>query len=178
MKTRFFWAYIIVLVFSPFVIASPDRDDMKYTDGKVKKVRDEWVESHNKLVEVVDEKTVQIKELQASVNKSDKVLNNRIEELQASVNELQAKVESLWEKGATIGRKGDKTDIKANVALWITIPIVMVICGVLGFAFWPRKSKSVPVSAARSDQRKCPRCGWEHDPSDTVCKNPNCKTQF
>ena len=164
MKAKFFWVYIIVLVFSPFVIASPDRDDMKYTDGKVKKVRDEWVESHNKLVEVVDEKTVQIKELQASVN------------------ELQAKVDSLWEKGATnletIGRKGDKTDIKANVALWITIPIVMVICGVLGLAFWPRKSKPVPISATRSDQHKCPRCGWEHDPSDTVCKNPNCKTQF
>lgn len=164
MKAKFFWTYIIVLVFSPFVIASPDSDDMKYTDGKVKKVRDEWVESHNKLVEVVDEKTVQIKELQASVN------------------ELQAKVDSLWKKGATnletIGRKGDKTDIKANVALWITIPIVMVICSILCFAFWPRKSKSVAISSARSDQYKCPRCGWEHDPSDTVCKNPNCKTQF
>ncbi len=25
---------------------------------------------------------------------------------------------------------------------------------------------------------KCPRCGQEHAPGDTICKNPNCKTQF
>ena len=164
MKAKFFWVYIIVLVFSPFVIASPDRDDIKYTDGKVKKVRDEWVESHNKLVEVVDEKTVQIKELQASVK------------------ELQAMVDSLKE-GSTIklediGREGDKTAIKANIALWISIPIVIVVCGILCLVFWPRKSKSVSINPALSDKHKCPRCGWEHSPEDTVCRNPNCRTQF
>ena len=164
MKAKFFWTYIIVLVFSPFVIASPDGDDMEYTDNKVLEVRNFLVGIHNDLVLVVDKHSAQI------------------EELKASVKELQARVDSLWEKGATnletIGRKGDKTDIKANVALWITIPIVMVICSILCFAFWPRKSKSVAISSVRSDQHKCPRCGWEHDPSDTVCKNPNCKTQF
>lgn len=171
MKAKFFWAYIIVLVFSPFVNASPDRDDMTYTDNKVQEVRGYLVEAHNNLVSVVDKHSVQIEELQASVK-----------ELQASVNKLQARVDSLWEKGVTnletIGRKGDKTDIKANVALWITIPIVMVICSILCFAFWPRKSKPVAISSARSDQHKCPRCGWEHDPDDTVCRNPNCRTQF
>ena len=163
MKAKFFWAYIIVLVFSPFVNASPDREDMKYTDKKVQEVRDYLVEAHNDLVRVVDKHSAQIEKLQASVNK----LQERVDSLEKSATNLE-----------TIGRKGDKTDIKANVALWITIPIVMVICSILCFAFWPRKSKSVAISSARSDQHKCPRCGWEHDPDDTVCRNPNCRTQF
>jgi hypothetical protein len=171
MKAKFFWTYIIVLVFSSFVIASPDRDDMKYTDRKVKDLRDEWKYHNDLLVDAVNEKKAQIEGLQASVKG-----------LQASVEELQARVDSLWKKEAknleTIGRKGDKTDIKANVALWITIPIVIVICSILCFAFWPRKSRAASLSPTLSDQHKCPRCGWEHGPNDTVCRNPNCKTQF
>ena len=165
MKTKFFWAYIIVLVFSSFVNASPDKDDMKYTDEKVTELRNYLVKYHNMLVENVNGKKVQIEELQKSVK-----------ELQARVD----RVDGLREKGAanleTVGRKGDITDIKANVALWITIPIVMVICGILCFAFWPRKSKSVAISSARPDPHKCPRCGTEHAPGETVCKH--CQTQF
>ena len=167
MKAKFFWAYIIVLVFSPFVNASPDRDDMKYTDKLVNEVRNYLVEKHNKLVGAVDERTKQIEELEVSVNK-----------LQERVDRLEKDVKDLKNIGQNIGLKGDQTDIKANVALWITIPIVMVICGVLCLAFWPRRSKSATINSTRSDQHKCPRCGWEHDPGDTVCKNPNCKTQF
>ena len=163
MKAKFFWAYIIVLVFSPFVNASPDRDDMKYTDKKVQEVRDYLVEAHNDLVRVVDKHSAQIEKLQASVNK----LQERVDSLEKSATNLE-----------TIGRKGDKTDIKANVALWITIPIVMVICSILCLTFWPRKSRVASLSLTLSDKHKCPRCGWKHDPGDTVCKNPNCKTQF
>lgn len=178
MKTRFFWACVISLACVPLANAynhNDAREALRTTiDGINTRLDD--------LRSCTDKNNARINDLHASTTKSDNVLSNRIEVLQASVNELQAKVDSLWEKGATdletIGRKGDKTDIKANVALWITIPIVMVICSILCFAFWPRKSKSLAISSARSDQNKCPRCGWEHDPDDTVCRNPNCRTQF
>ena len=167
MKAKFFWAYVLVLAFSPFVNASPDSDDMVYTDNKVKEVREYFVGEHNTLVTTVDNHTAQINNHTA-----------QIEELKASVNKLQAKVDIL-EKGAkNLENSGDKTDIKANVALWITIPIGMVICCILCLAFWPRRSKSSTINPTRSKQNKCPRCGWEHDPGDTVCKNPNCTIQF
>ena len=49
----------------------------------------------------------------------------------------------------------------------------------IGWLFWPRKMALPPSSSINSSTRpKCPRCGWEHDPADTICKNPDCKTQF
>lgn len=168
MKTRFFCTCVMALVLSPFVKA--EWGDKAYSDRRLSEEIRPIKHDINSLTEGTSSNT-----------KAIKTLNERIQKLESDVNRLQKRVDSL-EKGATnlesIGRKGDKTDIKANVALWITIPIVMVICCVLGLAFWPRKSKPVTISSARSDQHKCPRCGWEHDPSDTVCKNPNCKTQF
>lgn len=168
MKTRYFWICVMVFVLSPFAKAESNKD---YSDRRLS----EEIEPIKRIINSLNEGT-------RSNTEAIKALTERIQKLESDVSSLQKNVDSRWKKGVTnletIGRKGDKTDIKANVALWITIPIVMVICGVLGLAFWPRKSKSVAISSVRSDQHKCPRCGWEHDPSDTVCKNPNCKTQF
>ncbi len=168
MKARFFLLFVTIFTVSQFAKAESDK---VYSDRRLSEAISPIKYDINSWTKVTSSNTKEIK-----------VLNERIQKLESDVSSLQEKVDSLWKKGATnletIGRKGDKTDIKANVALWITIPIVMVICGVLGLAFWPRKSKPVPISATRSDQHKCPRCGWEHDPDDTVCRNPNCKVQF
>ena len=167
MKTRYFRICVMVLVLSPFAKAESDKD---YSDRRLSEEIGPIKSNIRRLIDGIGRHTEAIN-----------TLNERIQRLESDVSRLQGKVDSL-EKGATnletIGRKGDKTDIKANVALWITIPIVMVICSILCFAFWPRKSKPVTISSARSDQNKCPRCGWEHDPDDTVCRNPNCRTQF
>lgn len=168
MKTRFFWTCAMALVLSPFVKA--EWGDKAYSDRRLSEEIRPIKRDINSLTEGTSSNT-----------KAIKALNERIQKLESDVSRLQGKVDSL-EKGATnletIGRKGDKTDIKANVALWITIPIVMVICGVLGLAFWPRRSKTGAKSVVPANQNKCPRCGWEHDLGDTVCKNPACKTQF
>ncbi len=167
MKARFFLLFVTIFTVSQFAKAESDK---AYSDRRLSEEIRPIRRDINSLTEGTSSNT-----------KAIKALNERIQKLESDVSRLQGKVDSL-EKGATnletIGRKGDKTDIKANVALWITIPIVMVICSILCFAFWPRKSKSVAISSARSDQHKCPRCGWEHDPDDTVCRNPNCRTQF
>ena len=168
MKTNFFLAGIMVLAYVPFVNAYNDNDARKAlrttTDGIIRRYDN-----------IIDGVNRRLDELRSSTNKKDEALNRRIDELQASVSKLQKRVDSLWEKGAT---NLDKADTKANVALWITIPIVMVVCGILCLAFWPKRSKSLPPNPALSDKLKCPRCGWEHAPGDTVCKNPKCKTQF
>lgn len=64
-----------------------------------------------------------------------------------------------------------------------------IIVGVLGIALvcvavYRRKgvqSLSSPATIADTSpvtRLKCPRCGMEHASDDTICKNPNCKTQF
>ena len=169
----------MVLAYVPFVNAYNDNDARKALRTTISEINDN-IDNLRASAARDDEAlssriNKSLDELRTSIAKKDKDLSSRIDELQASVNELQERVDSLWEKGAT---NLDKTDIKANVALWITIPIVMVICGILCLAFWPRRSKAATTNSTRADQHKCPRCGWEHDPGDTVCKNPNCKTQF
>lgn len=67
---------------------------------------------------------------------------------------------------------------RGSVARWVLLLTAVVVCVILCFMFWPRKSNSGTVRHASSDKSRCPRCGWEHGPNDTICRNPNCKTQF
>lgn len=182
MKTRFFLVGIMALACVSIVNAYDDddaRDALRTTIESINGSLDELRSS----VRSADNQNVK------NLNKLrtyDEALSNRIEELQVTVSNLQAKVDRM-------GRKGNKTDELAtpdkhgfaiasddnsNVALWITIPIVMAICGFLFLVFRSRRSKSSAINHTRSEHNKCPRCGWEHDPGATVCKNPNCKTQF
>jgi len=179
MKTRFLWACIIALVYAPLVNAY-NHDDARYALQST-------IDDINSRISGIQGEIVSVRE---SVASGDATLNDqikkrldelrdsttkRIDELQASVSNLQAKVDSLWENGAT---SLDKTNVKANVALWITIPVVLVVCGILCLVFWPRKPMQTAQNPVSPVNNKCPRCGWEHDPDDTVCKNPKCKTQF
>ncbi len=157
--------------------ASPDKDDMKSTDGKVANVQKQ-VSGHEE----------RIKKLEASVKKDSDEQNKKIADLEKKVGNLSGKLAELkeWseEKWNTGKRELEKVNAKAkdgkeksNLALWILVPVVAVVLVVLVFFFWPRK----PVSSAGPgafDRPKCPRCGWEHAPGDTICKNPACKTQF
>ena len=130
---------------------------------------------------------------------SDRRLNERVEPLENKVRELenqllaiQMAVSNYWDTGvknmdalqAAVTETEQKIkdikskpngDSKGTVALWITIPTALILVFFLSLAFWPKKTGSLTVQA---NKHKCPRCGWEHDPGDTVCRNPNCRTQF
>ena len=137
MKTRFFLVGIMALACVSIVNAYDDddaRDALRTTIESINGSLDELRSS----VRSADNQNVK------NLNKLrtyDEALSNRIEELQVTVSNLQAKVDRM-------GRKGNKTDELAtpdkhgfaiasddnsNVALWITIPIIMAICG---FLFW------------------------------------------
>lgn len=158
--------------------AKPDKDDSKYTDEKVGKVQKT----------VVDHET-RIKALETSVKKDSEEQNRRIAELEKKVDSLSKDLAALdnWAKekwGIGVkeleeaNKKAEKGVRKSSYSLWLLMPVSIVILAVLGFAFWPRKTVPPSVPPESFDRPKCPRCGWEHDPGDTVCKNPNCKTQF
>lgn len=178
MKTNLLLIFLaICFIVSPNAFASRDKDDTKYTDEQVAKVQKQ-VSGHEE----------RIKELEKSVNEDSDEQNKRIAELERKVEDLSGKLAELkeWgeEKWTTGKRELEKANEKAkdgseksNLALWILVPVVAVVLVVLGFFFWPRKPVSPPSSDV-SARPKCPRCGCEHDPSDSICKNPACKTQF
>lgn len=154
MKRKFFWACVLVLVLSPFAKAESDK---AYSDRRLSE---------------------EIRPIKHDI----KALNERIQKLESDVSSLQKKVDSLWDKGSknidALDSKVNVTDRNANIALWISLSIVLSVCGTLCLVFWPRKSKTIAINPTLSDKHKCPRCGWEHGPEDTVCRNPNCRTQF
>lgn len=157
MKKKIIFSSIMFLVISPFAKAEWYTSDRVYSDRRLSE---------------------EIRPIKRNIE----ALNDRIQKLESDVSSLQKKVDSLRDKGAknidALDSKVQGTGRNANIALWISLSIVLSICGTLCLVFWPRKSKTIAINPTLSDKHKCPRCGWEHDPGDTVCKNPNCRTQF
>lgn len=176
MNTRILIIALAICLFTTLVTyAKPDKDDSKYTDEKVAKV-EKTVSAHE----------TRIKALETSVKNDSEEQNKRIAELEKQVDDLSKDLATLdkWAKekwGIGVQELEKVKDQEPKVPFWtklLLFAVAAVILAVLGFAFWPRKTVSPSASAESSDRPKCPRCGWEHDPKDTVCKNPNCKTQF
>lgn len=118
-----------------------------------------------------------VEELEKRLATADKKIADQSKQIQT----LREWVEEKWELGkgelARANEKADQGIRTGSYSLWLIIPISAAILVVLGFFFWPRKTVSSPMVNV-SGRPKCPRCGWEHDPADTACKNPACKTQF
>ena len=169
MKARFFLLFVTIFTVSQF--AKAEWGDKAYSDRRLSEEIRPIKHDINSLTEGTSSNT-----------KAIKALNERIQKLESDVSRLQKKVDSLWDKGAknldALDNKVKGTDRNANIALWISLSIVLSVFGVLCLVFWPRKSKVASPNPTLSDKHKCPRCGWEHDPDDTVCRNPNCRTQF
>ena len=168
MKARFFLLFVTIFTVSQFAKAESDKD---YSDRRLSEAINPIKSDIRDLTEGIGNHTETIR-----------TLTERIKRLETDVSNLQQEIDSLWNKGAKnfddLDTKVKGTDRNANIALWISLSIVLSVCGILCLVFWPRKSKAASLNPTLSDKPKCPRCGWEHDPGATVCKNPNCKTQF
>jgi hypothetical protein len=118
-----------------------------------------------------------VEELEKRLAAADKIIADQSKQIQT----LREWVEDKWELGkgelARANEKADQGIRTGSYSLWLIIPISAAILFVLGFFFWPRKTVSA-LAVDVSGLPKCPRCGREHDPADTICKNPACKTQF
>ena len=168
MKARFFLLFVTIFTVSQFAKAESDK---AYSDRRL-----------SEEIEPIKCGIYSLTEAASSNTKSINVLNERIQKLESDVSRLQKTVDSRWDKGVknldALDSKVKGTVRNANIALWISLSIVLSVCGTLCLVFWPRKSKTIAINPTLSDKHKCPRCGWEHGPEDTVCRNPNCRTQF
>lgn len=153
MKKKIIFAFIIFLVISPSVEA------LEWWPWSKLKEQEKKIESLEKKIEFLKkEQEIKIKEKDAE--------NKRLEDKIKRSNEIDVQTND----GKNKGKNNDR-----GLVQWFIIPIFLILVGLLCFVFWPLKTKATPVSP---NKNKCPRCGWEHDPGDTVCKNPNCRTQF
>ena len=169
-----------LVVFSFLFAASLARgDEAARIEAKVKPVRDQ-VARHEQ----------RIKALESSVKSDSENQNKRLDELKSTVdqqttaiNQLIGQLREAQEKLAitakTIDEVGGKTEGNrrwVRILRSVMIPVALIVLAVVGFAFWPRKTVAASSSVEAPARPKCPRCGWEHDPDETICKN--CKIQF
>lgn len=117
----------------------------------------------------VDERIVAVKGVVTDSSADIELLKKEIGEIKNTISRSQSR---YGESDAALAPHRYPWEI------WLAIAI-------LGFFIWVRTGSKIVTAQASQKQTevdsnlpKCPRCGQEHDPTDTVCKNPNCKTQF
>lgn len=104
---------------------------------------------------------------------------DKINELVAGLNDVRRKLDSKSKDIKKLPLEGGPYPPIGLVALWILLPIVLLLLLVGGYLFWPHhETGQTLASQSKSGLPKCPCCGWEHDPSESVCRNPRCKTHF
>lgn len=157
--------------------AKLDKDDSAYTDKQV-----------GALTERVEEDEKRIVDLEKREKENNDGQAERIRELEGEVNRLSSELAELkkwgedkWSVGKEELSRANQTAVdgnaKGNLALWILLPVAALVLLFAVFFFWPRKRDGQSSTPLEPGSRpKCPRCGWEHDPGDTACKNPACKT--
>lgn len=103
-----------------------------------------------------------------------------VEEMRRKINNLNSQNSQLEGEKIKLENELDETRSIAksrhtilSIIFFIALGIIVLIIG--GFAFIARATKRAPAKMS-NDSLHCPRCGWEHRPEETICKN--CKTHF
>lgn len=164
-------SFLVFVLFLLAAMACHAESDKAYADRRIR-------ESEGKISKVTLQQNTEIANLQNRVDKLEESLQTQA----ATINQLIEQLENLQSKLGENAEKINKLDTKTEkvgkrwvIALWVGIPIIVIVLLGLAFLFLPTPSRPASDGSGRP---KCPRCGWEHAPGDTVCKNPACKTQF
>ena len=164
MKNIIHFLFFAVVFFStPYTMAEWDKD---YTDRMFRE---------------------RFEPFRTTMNDNVKIYNGRLEGIDKSITELEATVKKLKSAIESLSERVSDLDGKPPITYGSLLPawvlaIIVLVCLIVVFfvflLFWPQKKECRSVPKDSSSRPKCPRCGWEHDPDDTVCKNPVCKTHF
>lgn len=104
----------------------------------------------------------------------------QVSKLESQVRKLNTQVSELREENKKLKKERDEAEsvaksryITLSIFAYTALGIAILLIG--GFVFMVRPIKRAPAKMS-NDSLHCPRCGWEHRPEETVCKN--CKTHF
>ena len=175
MNMRFTIIFVFCIFCSSFSFAESDRD---YTNKKLKDV-------YAKFKEISEQVEYVNVLLNQQFNRASKT-NDEISKIQSSIANIQQKLEEVEKKVDSnikdTGNIAGTTKKHTVLTLIILIPIAIIVIAFLIYLFYPSQAKKEMDSAIAStiknnvSQSKCPMCGWEHAPDETVCKN--CGTKF
>ena len=107
-------------------------------------------------------------------------LQVEIDSLKSGNSQLKSENESLKSGNSQLNAEIKRLKAKRSWP-WIVLAFVVGCLSVFLLSLICIRSPKSNVTASPhlgNGLPKCPRCGMEHDPGDTVCKNPKCKTQF
>ena len=140
--------------------------DRDYTDRKFREQFEPFQNTMNRNVEIYNQR---LRDIDDSIAK----LETTVKELQAANKDLAKRVSDIDGKPLP-----DPGPLLPSWALYIIMTVCAIVIAFVILVFWPQRKSNSSTSVGPTSRPKCPYCGWEHDPGDTICKNPNCKTQF
>ena len=104
----------------------------------------------------------ELREVNSKLERSEQAnlsLQNEIKDLEQQIKDLEEEVEKQgWRWKA----------ILLGIGLLIGLPTVYLMAPSL------KTNKAEP----QKDLKNCPQCGWDLEPKQSVCDNPDCKLRF
>lgn len=146
------------------IISVPD------TSGKAEAGKKQEVESLKEKLKTLQENNENLQvELQAEQTKNAK-LKSALEKKKQDNDNLSEQVKVLQKQIKDLQEEGHILRYQILIAV-LSIAIVFLV--IVAWVCWVRMSTQV---IHIEDHTKCPFCGWEHDPEETVCRH--CNTKF
>ena len=196
MKTHALLLCAICLMVSSPAYAKRDKDDSDYTD-KIARELQTGIDRANgridglksKQAEVDREQSQNIVSLERRASGSEKriadiekkIQSQRLAGRERADAKTSAEVKDEVPEDASEIEDRVKS-VEREIRTWKRLSFGLIAAVTVLFlsnVVRPRKAiVSSPIESRASSRPKCPRCGQEYDSGDTVCKNPNCKTQF
>ena len=100
-------------------------------------------------------------------------LKGQVEKLTTERDKLKEDVEILTQERDNASTKAEARYFTLSIIAYTALALGVIF--IVGFFLLARNARK-KVSVSTQDNLHCPRCGWEHRPEETVCKN--CKTHF
>ena len=172
MKTKI--SIVAFVLFLLGAMACRAESDKNYTNRRIEEVEARMTDVNSWQNSEIGKLQKHVATLENSIQSQANTINQLIEQLE----HLQNKLGENAEKINKLDTETEKVGKRWVLALWVGIPVVVLLLLGLILLFIPASSRSSNNRQGDNERLKCPRCGWEHDPGDTVCKNPACKTQF
>ena len=166
-----------LLALSPLVHAS----EQDRIDARIKTVKTQ-VSEHDKRIKKLEDSVKADSQEQnkkiAALEERQRAQGAKIDELVRELNAVKSNLDASSKSIDTLASTAKGARRTGNILLWILLPVAALVLLFAGFFFWPHNHIGQPPAPEPGARPKCPGCGWEHDPADTVCKNPACKVQF
>ena len=122
-----------------------------------------------------------------SPEENDEVREVNLNELQNELREANSKLERSEQQNLSMQNKIDDLEqeikkLDEEIAKqgwrWKAIILLIFLCIGLPTVYVLAPSLKAKKAEPLKDLKNCPECGWDLEPKQSVCDNPDCKLRF